>query len=72
MKMIKLILLLGVALAMSACATFSVSSGFDEDQYLGPTSQHRALDPSAFDPDAYMDQMNHQLEKMFAGPYGLP
>ena len=72
MKVIKLLLLVGTALALSACETTPFGDTFDQDQYLGPTTTRHAADPRSYDPDAYMDQLNEKLLKMFSSPYGLP
>jgi len=61
MKVIKYMLLLGVAVGLSACETLGDS--FDQDQYVAPSAASRAL---SADPRFYMDDSNPNMQKMLS------
>jgi len=61
MKVIKYMLLLGVAVGLSACETLGDS--FDQDQYVAPSTTSRGL---SVDPRFYMDDDNPAMQKMLS------
>jgi hypothetical protein len=65
MKVIKPLLLLGVALALSACETLPIDEATDQDRYAAPLAPSHSMT----DPRSYMDKPDPNLQRMLSGSY---